>query len=194
MRSDAHIGELAELYAAGALDARERAIVEAHLLRCAQCLRRTGEAEETVLALEQRFEIPSGAGSALQPLALRSGGRFWSIAAMAAALIVGFVLPHPRSPQSPATLAMIQSHFSHAQFAGRGPDAKVIYARDRSWYYVIVQGSHRLPVYGLHGANVEPLGTTQATGLTSELFVRGSQRFDAIALRGGDVIETANLH
>lgn len=184
MQPEAHIGDLAELYAAGALDERERARVEAHLSRCSECLRRTAEAEEVVLMLERRFKIPEDFKSATRPLALaRPANRLWTIAAVAAALVVGFLIPHPQSRQSLATLAMIQSHFSHAQFSGSGPAAKVLYARDRSWYYFIVQGSHRYDVYGLREGQAAFLGSTQPADSTSDLFVRSAQRFDAVELR-----------
>ncbi len=70
---------------------------------------------------------------------------------MAAALIVGILWPRAQSQHDVATLAMVNGHFSHAQFAGTGPKAKVLYARDRSWYYVIVAGTGRYDVYGVAG-------------------------------------------
>jgi len=85
----------------------------------------------------------------------------------------------------------IDSHFSHAQFSGNGPPAKVIYARDRSWYYVIVSGSRRFEVYGLRGTQATRLGTTVPRGETSELFVRKQPRFE---LRDGATgIENASV-
>lgn len=194
MEFEAHVGELAELYAAGALDERERSIVLAHVSQCEDCLRRLGEAEETVLALERRFKTPDDAVAARIPLTLfRSPNRLWYAVAIAAALVVGFLIPHPQSHQSSAMLAMIQSHFSHAQFGGPGPAAKVLYARDRSWYYVIVQGSHEYGVYGIRNDRAEFLGTTRPGGLTSDLFVRSS-RFDAVELRDRDkMVERAAI-
>lgn len=195
MESDMHVGELAELYAAGALESHDRAIVERHIAQCPQCLRRTGEAEEAVLALERRFKVPQDFLLGAKPLMLgRSPNRLWPILAVAAALIVGFLIPRPQSRQNPATLAMIQSHFSHAQFSGSGPAAKVLYARDRSWYYVIVQGAHRYDVYGVREGRAELLGSTRPEGLTSELFGRPSRRFDAMDLReNGRTLERATL-
>ncbi|MBV8343959.1 MAG: zf-HC2 domain-containing protein, partial [Candidatus Eremiobacteraeota bacterium] len=52
MDPEFHIGDSAELYAAGALDERERAEIDAHVAECRDCLRRLGEAEETILTLE----------------------------------------------------------------------------------------------------------------------------------------------
>jgi hypothetical protein len=193
MASESHIGDLAELYAAGALDDRDRASVEAHIARCPECLRRTGEAEEVILALERRFKIRDNFDSGAEPLTLtRRSTPFWTILAVAAALVVGFLIPHPAVRQNLATLAMIQSHFSHAQFGGEGPSAKVVYARDRSWYYVLVEGSHRYDVYGIRAGQAQLLGSTQAAGPTSDLFVKTARQFDAVELReNGRTIERA---
>ena len=196
MNSNAHIGEAAELYAAAALTAEERAAVDAHIGSCDECLRRVGEAEETVLALERVYVAPSVTTPARKvlPLPRRGVPGWWVAAAAAAALIIGFVLPH-RTPQSDvATLAMLHSHFVHAQFTGTGPAAKVLYARDRSWYYVIVDGSHRYGVYGTRNGQVVDLGITQPKTETSELFAPVSLRLDQIELRDrGAVVETAAI-
>jgi hypothetical protein len=195
-----HIGDAAELYALGALTPEEQAAVDAHVAQCSECLRRVGEAEETVLALERVNVPPAGAlrtGSVL-PFDRRRSSSTWWIAAVAAAaaFVLGFMLPH-RAPQQPelATLAMLHSHFAHAQFTGRGaPVAKVLYARDRSWYYVIVEGSHRYEVYGLHGLQGTNLGATRPNGESSELFVRNPSRFDGLELRDrGMLVETAAI-
>ena len=80
MESDVHVGEAAELYALGALDEREQAGLEAHIAHCAQCLRRVGEAEETLLALERgskAVDVPRRQGNVLpiaRPARLSRGG------------------------------------------------------------------------------------------------------------------------
>lgn len=56
-----HIEELAELYALGSLDARERATVERHVRTCGECANRIRAAEETIAFisdLEQHHEPP----------------------------------------------------------------------------------------------------------------------------------------
>jgi hypothetical protein len=193
---ESHIGDAAELYAIGALTPEEQAEVDAHIARCSDCLRRVGEAEETVLALE-RVNVPPA--TALQarkvvPFAPRRRSSWWIAAvATAAAFVLGFLIPH-RAPQTElATVAMLHSHFAHAQFVGPGaPTAKVLYARDRSWYYVIVDGSYRYEVFGVRGGQRIDVGTTTPKSETSELFVRTSSRFDAIELRdSGKLVETA---
>ncbi len=199
MPSDAHVGENAELYAVGALNENERAAVDAHVAHCAECLRRVGEAEETVLALERAVAVaaaPSREPSpVVVPLARRGVPAWWIPAAAAAALILGLLFGRVQPPApNPATLAMIHSHFAHAQFAGTGPAAKAIYARDRSWYYVIVSGASRFGVYGVAAGHATYLGDTRRSGGATELFARVKQRFDRLDLRdGARTIESAAI-
>jgi hypothetical protein len=196
MEFEMHVGELAELYAAGMLDERERASVEAHVAQCAECLRRVGEAEETVLALERRFKTSDAMPSLRRLTLARAPASWWVAPAIAAALLVGWLLPRPGSPTNPATFAMVHSHFNHAQFTGAAgaPSAKVLYARDRSWYYVIVDGRHRLDVYGITGAQATALGTTSPNGNTSALFSPARVPFERVELRNrGTLVETAAI-
>ncbi len=196
MQREPHIGESAELYAAGALDAAERAAADAHAAACPQCLRRLGEAEETVLALERARvarATPRSAHDAL-PFRRTSAPRWWLGAGVAAAFLLGLVVPRGTPQPDVAALAMIQSHFSHAQFSGGGPPAKAIYARDRSWYYVIVGANRRYGVYGVRRGRAVPLGTLVPKGATSELFTRAAAPFDRIELRDGSaVVEGATI-
>lgn len=192
-----HIGDDAELYAIGVLTSQERESVDAHVAGCLSCLRALGEAEETVLALESEPVIASAPG------VRRAMLRVWI--AVAAAFVIGFLPTVPlwlaqhrsadlAATRSTATLAMIESHFTHAQFspvAPNAPDAKVIYARDGSWLYIIVSGSHRFVVYDDYG---RVLGTTEPSGTTSELLCVSPARANAVTLREGtNVIERARL-
>lgn len=196
MRSEAHIGEAAELYATGHLDERERLAVDRHVARCAECLRRLGEAEETVLALELGSVASAAPIGSLTPPAERRGvSPWWLLPAIAAAFVLGLLLPGKQPARDAATLAMIGSHFAHSQFAGAsGAPAKVIYARDGAWYYVIVSGAHRYAVSGVRSTTVTGLGVTQPQGQTSALFVRARMRFDRLVMsEGGAVVETAAI-
>lgn len=197
MESKMHVGDDAELYAAGALTEQERADVEAHAANCPECLRRIGEAEETVLALERDLvaRVPQPVSPKVSTRIIRPAA-WWTIPAIAAALLVGFLLPRPPAQTDPAPLAMLHSHFSHAQFGGASgvPAAKVLYARDRSWYYVIVEGAHRYDVFGERNGNFTALGQIRPVRGTSEVFVRPHARFDRLELRdGGAVIEAASI-
>jgi hypothetical protein len=196
MESEFHVGDDAELYAAGALTEEEQAAVDAHVARCDACLRRLGEAEETVLALERVNAVrSSGSGEAkVLPFQRRGVSSWWVAVAAAAALILGFILPHRGSQSDTPTIAMLHSHFAHAQFTGAGPVAKVLYARDRAWYYVIVAGAHRYEVYGVRDGQNADLGTTQPGAQTSDLFAPSARRFDRVELRdAGKIVETAAI-
>jgi anti-sigma factor RsiW len=198
MDPEKHAGELAEAYALGALEADERDVVEAHIAQCPACSRRVGEAEEALLALERGTKLvkePPGAAIVL-PNVPRRAASWWALPAFAAAFILGLLFSHFSPQSNVATLAMIHSHFSHAQFSGApgAPAAKVLYARDRSWYYVIVAGSRRFDVYGLQGRVAIRLGATEPRDATSELFARSEMRFDRIELReNANVVEGAAI-
>jgi hypothetical protein len=200
-----HIGELAELYVLGELDPSERDAVEAHIASCMQCLRRVGEAEETLLALER--------GALVEPtpelldrrmrFAAKPVRRYATFAlAAAAGLVLGILtmLPGYFRPQAPqaALVAMIHSHFNHAQFAAVGsanaPPAKVIYARDRSWLFIVADGSQRYAVYAINGSASTRLGDLQPQGATSTLYVVHAPAANAVELReGSTIVERAAL-
>lgn len=191
-----HLGEDAELYALGCLSAPERATVESHVRECAECLRRVGEAEETLLALERQNRAVrlAAASAAALPFARRGISAWWLAPAMAAAFAFGLLFWHGRPAHDDALLAMVRSHFNHAQFTGDGAPAKLIYARDRSWYYVIVSGAGEYSVYGMRNGAAKLLGVTRSSGTASELFVRSSLSFDRIELRRqGQPIESAAI-
>jgi hypothetical protein len=198
MMHDAHIGENAELYALGSLDDLERQRVEAHVANCADCLRRLGQAEETVLGLESEtapVPLPRDA-RAPEFRSRRIAGWWLGAVAAAAALIIGYLLPHPVTQPTTdvAQVAMLHSHFNHSQFTGNGPLAKVLYARDRSWYYVVIEGSHQYSVTGVGAGGSATLGTTVPRNGTSELFVPHAQPFSRIELHGGGaVVESAQI-
>lgn len=199
-----HIGDLAELYVLGELDSSERAAVETHIASCAQCLRRVGEAEETLLALERgKLAQPAPEWLDLRMHVHASPRRRFSALALAAAagLVLGILTMLPgffraQGPPQAALVAMINSHFNHAQFAGapNAPSAKVIYARDRSWLFILANGSERYAVYAINGAASTRLGDLQPQGSTSSLYVAHLPAADAVELRdGATVIERAAL-
>ncbi|MGC1381659.1 MAG: zf-HC2 domain-containing protein [Candidatus Baltobacteraceae bacterium] len=197
MERDRHLGEAAELYAIGSLDADERAAVERHAADCPACLRLLGEAEEAVLALERGnlpISLPYRGGLRL-PLERRDISAWWLAPAVAAALVVGLLLSRLQPQSDTATLAMVTSHFAHAQFSGTGgPPAKVLYARDRSWYYIVVAGTYRYEVYGVRDGTSTHLGNIEPSGNTSRLFTRTAAPFDRLELRDGStLVESAAI-
>jgi len=143
-----HLGELAELYALGALEPLERARVDAHAADCPACARALGAAESTVAALDETFvpqlEPPerlgtriaaSAASAAVVPFAPRrkperAAWRVPSFYATAAAALLtvgvggGAVLEHAANVRQAAHDSAIlttiaTSHFNHVTFTAR---------------------------------------------------------------------------
>lgn len=195
-----HAGELAELYALGELNDLDRARVERHAAACDACARRIGEAEATVLRLIESDAMPPiperldrrprfTARSARPP-------RAW-IAAVAAAFVIG-LLPwgiettQQRSAndaargQQAALQAMLAGHFIHAPFAPLAPNApaaKVIYAREGGWLYVIVApGSDSLDVATIIAGKRAVVATIAAGKATRFAFILQPVRVDSMQL------------
>lgn len=218
-----HVGEYAELYALGALEPEERLGIDRHLAGCAHCTREVGRAEAAVVALDDatlpRVEPPAGLGrriaasaAALAPakvIAFRPRANVPMRFALAAsiALVVGLgggvaldrsIGSHVSTRDEDALRTVAASHFLHASFTpavAGAPTAKVLYARDRSWYYVIVDGD----IAGCHvvarsSAGDFDAGPLQAGLQTSTLFVRTSALPRSLRLvKEGRAIATATL-
>jgi hypothetical protein len=199
---DPHIGDLAELYVLGDLDASDVATLEEHIAVCEACLRRVGEAEETVLALErgERAEIGPGMFERRLLLPVQPSPRSFvrvAVTAACAGLVLGILATflsltlRPNDTQR-ALVAMVGSHFNHAQFAPVGsqnaPAAKVIYARDKSWLFIIANGSERYGVYAVSPAGATLLGNLQPQGTSSTLYVDHPVAPTHIELRNGTTV------
>lgn len=204
----AHIEELAELYALGALDADEYDLVQAHIRTCPDCALRVQAAEDAVTALAQtlppkspsraldlRFEPPS-----------RPGIRFTSFTSGLAAGIVlallvwlpGYFAAQNRAHATDVALsALVQSHFGHVPFVKVQPDApaaKLIYGRKREWLYVVVHGDAALHVGLKHGASTTDVGPLVPSGENEARFMTAPSDFDAVVLlRNGVIAEMAAL-
>lgn len=185
-----HVGENAELYALGVLDPQERRAVDEHLAQCRDCLRRIGEAEETVLAMDRH--VASQEPPATFRVRERRISPWWY--AVAAAFLIGLapsgwfftstmVARQNETTHGAALLAMVHSHFGHAQFSPvqpgtPAPDAKVVFARDGSWVYVLVA---ERTSYGVRVGDT-PIGSTHLYGSGSELFAVRPPRGERIVL------------
>ena len=133
----AHVGEDAELYALGLLDAERRAEVDAHAAACDDCLRALGEAEETAALLaaalpeltpsralgERLRAATTPANSPVTPLRRPSARspRWFAGLAVAAALVLALgagwyqsSVMHGKLQANDVAVAMlVHSHFSH---------------------------------------------------------------------------------
>lgn len=200
MRDD-HVGESAELYALGELDDLESARVERHARTCEPCARRLGEAEETVLQLVESGEMP-----AQRPAPLDRRIRFaqpasrtpaW-IAAVAAAFVIGLlpwgvtVTQRPAAGTSQAAIdAMLAGHFAHAPFAplrAGVPSAKVVYAREGGWLYVLVAaGREPLDVATIATGHSTVVATLAPSGATRAAFIKVPDHPESVELLSAGV-------
>ena len=157
MTAHEHIDELAELYALGTLDDAERTAVDSHARSCDACAQRIGEAE-ALIALTIEAQEPPPALDRRMHAAFTAQKTFaprWG-ALVAAAFVLGLLpgvlfavlRPGPStlpSDREHAIAAMVNSHFSHAQFTALAPDApkaKVIYGHGAPWRYFVAQTNH----------------------------------------------------
>jgi hypothetical protein len=206
---DAHVVDMAELYALGALTPEEQAEIDAHIAHCSECLRAVGSAEEMVAKLDDLtiplVEPPASLGRRIAAItnapvpfarprkAFFSAPPGWLAAAASVAFVLGIgggvaydriATPVPEDNAALATLAT--SHFLHANFTARDPSAppaKVIYARDGSWLYVIVDaGQCDCRIEAVRGGSHVELGSPRSHGTTATLWVPKAGRPAALAL------------
>lgn len=190
----AHLGDEIELYALGDLTPEERAAVEAHLDSCDMCTRAVGEAEVTLAAMSSLLP----AYRAPKRTALRG---VWSLpaarAAIAAAFVIGLLVAAGTLPfltvSSPtgnddvrAQVAMTHAHFEHIELVPVTPGtpaAKVIYAKDRSWLYAIVDdGRPGYSLLSVTSSGPRNLGVLVAHGATASIFIDHPPAADVVEL------------
>lgn len=168
-----HLGDEAELYALGLLEADERERVDAHVGTCGACAERLGEAERTVAALverSQRRRAPASGRWALAvaaALVLMSGGLVQQNLALRGAL----------GEDGQILDGMVESHFAHAPFltpAGGPFPAKVVYDEHGRWLQVIAvrPADWRISVTSRDGTARELAEHPVVRGPASMLFVQ----------------------
>jgi len=214
----AHVQDQAEAYALGTLDDAERAAVDTHVTMCDECTRLVGAAEETVaslMAAVPRLRPPASLGARLAssmeaPAERTRRSSFLNVRALAplaAAAVLVFALGGTlvQNQQMRGDLAqedaalthVVHGHFLHVTMTSPPEDAvsaKVLYARDGSWIYVLAD---RPPpgvrvVATVNGVERD-LGPLVSDGAVASLFagVRGAS---AVNLReGGRTIASATL-
>ena len=217
-----HIGELAALYALGALEPNERDAVEAHAEMCNACARLLARAQEDVTTiaeaqlqhapppeLELRIASIADEGEALEPRPLppaRPRARPW-LAAVAAVVAIALlpsayflnenIAMHQAMLADEAAMVRISSSpHKNVAFAGMTQaDAHVMYAPDGSWYCVIVRGITRpLQVVWPHDGDQTVIGTAVPRGDVAMLYLPKSHRMDELALMDGTrVVANAKL-
>jgi hypothetical protein len=218
-----HIGDDAELYALGMLGDARIIEVDAHVASCVDCARRLGEAEDTAAALAAatpRVEPTGALGARIAAIADRGSppvapsrtvslprSTWFAGLAAAAALVLALcgafyrnvTLGDALTAQRMAVATMVHAHFLHASMtvtpAGGSLAAKVVYARDGSWLYVLVDHPGgpidvRITVAGSRS----DAGRAIASGDTATLFVRPPAKPQTVELtRDGVVVATVTL-
>jgi hypothetical protein len=185
-----HLDDDAELYALGLTERERDAEIEAHLTSCAECRARVVAAEEAAASLAAT--LPA------MPAAAAAGRRAWwpalaSAAAVVFAATTAFegISAHTAASKAARTdvalAAIASSHFGHTTLASEpGVVAKVLYARDGAWYYVVASGAPRnAHVMLRRGATARDIGTLDA-GNPATLFVRGAGRGDDVGIVAGN--------
>jgi hypothetical protein len=210
-----HIGDSAALYALGALEARERERIDAHVAHCESCLKDLGRAEQAVAALDDamlpRIEPPAELGRRIAASAavVRPAPAVrrpfvaprWAMAMAAAFALATGLWGGVQFQQAAGVRAalraddlmlatLVNSHFKHQPFTPRragAPNAKVLFAPDGAWFYVIVDGSAgtcRLLARSATGER--DLGSPALRGGTATLMVRDFPRPTSLELVGQD--------
>lgn len=208
--SGAHAGDVAELYALGALDEVARRRVDAHLRTCAQCRKLVGAAERDVAliaSMEPRHDAPPQLEAKIDA-ALGARAPWPLPLAIAAAIVIGLMpavylwsvnraLHATMLAQTAAMQRLAAGPHRRAEFQPMepAPPAEVTYASDGSWYLIVVHDTRKaLAVAWMHGGERTMLGYAVPNGNVAMLYLPKSHRMDRLALMDGDrVVAQATL-
>ncbi|HET7814141.1 MAG TPA: zf-HC2 domain-containing protein [Candidatus Baltobacteraceae bacterium] len=208
---NAHIGENAELYAIGALDAADAREVETHVRTCEPCAQLLAEANEAVAAIE------AGRGSVAPPSQLgrrlhestrsHAAQHRWifglaTAAALAIALVPTWVaVDRSRQiaamnadEQALARIARAPSVQRAAFMSGGRSMGNVLYGKRGDWYYVVIMHpSPQMRVAYVHDGRREMLGKVVVHGASGTLYLPIDHRMNELALMDGDAV-VADAH
>lgn len=203
---NAHIGENAELYAAGALDGAEAQAVEMHVRTCEPCAQLLSDANEAVAAIESaRTHVapPSALGRRLHASTRSHAAQHrWifglaTAAALAIALIPTWVaVDRSREiaamnadEQALARIARAPSVRRAAFMSSGRPMGNVLYGKRGDWYYIVVMHpTAQMRVAYVHDGRREMLGTIAVHGASGTLYLPIDHRMDELALMEGDTV------
>lgn len=208
-----HLGEDAELYPLGILDEDTARNVERHVAWCSECAERVAQAQAVAAALAA--SLPQATPSPALGRRLRESARPRPSAnfraslfpfALAAAFALAFlglgwqqlVLRARLHSEDVALVTMVHSHFNHVSMSPESANpvaAKILYARDGSWVYIIAdKPGGALHVIARTAHDVADLGVLTSTGETASLLVHPRERIRSITLqRAGTTVAYANL-
>lgn len=207
-----HIGDDAELYALGLLEPERRGEIDAHVVSCDACLRLLGEAEETAASLAGA--LPSVTPSELLGARLSRSSRpvarsraWYAGIALAAAMLIALgaswlqigSLRDKLHAEDLAVATLVHSHFLHVTMtttpAAGALAAKVVYARDGGWVYVLVdRPGGAVDVVATIDGKPWQGGTAIAADDTATLLLHPPGRPTTIEIRrDGSLLATAKL-
>jgi anti-sigma factor RsiW len=211
-----HVGDDAELYPLGILDDDAAREVERHIATCTLCAERLAEAQ--LVAASLASALPAVAPSpalerrvreAARPRPLLAGPatnrNVWGLA-LAAVFALAFLalgwkavaLRGELAADDLALVTVVHSHFNHVSMTPQSTHpvvAKVLYARDGSWLYVIAdKPGGTLHAIARAATGTFDLGVTAGSGQTATLLVRPSARVQSLVLqREGTTVASATL-
>ncbi|MGB8907826.1 MAG: hypothetical protein WCC84_03665 [Candidatus Cybelea sp.] len=208
-----HLAEDAELYSLGILDDDAARKVERHVALCPECSERVAQAQAVAASLAAA--LPEATPSPALERRLRESARPKSRAklrasffpfALAAAFALAFlglgwqtlVLRERLAAEDVALVTMVHSHFNHVSMSPESANpvaAKILYARDGSWIYIIVdKPGGVLHAIARMAAGAVDLGALESAGETATLLVHPRERIRSIALqRAGADVASAKL-
>ncbi len=211
-----HLGDDAELYPLGVLDDDAARDVERHIAGCTYCADRVSQAQQVAASLAATLPVatPSPAlgrriGEAARPRPSRTGrGLGWNLPGLAVAAAFALacaalgwqtIALHGRlAADDLALVTVVHSHFRHVSMTPHSADpvaAKILYAPDGSWLYIIAdQPGGTLRAVGHTAAGTAELGVLASSGRTATLLVRPAARVVSVELqRDGTGVASAAL-
>ena len=208
-----HLGEDAELYPLGILDEDTARNVELHVEWCSECAERVAQAQAVAASLAAA--LPQATPSPALERRLRESVRPQPSAkfraslfrfALAAAFALAFLglgwqaleLRERLSAEDVALVTMVHSHFNHVSMSPESADpvaAKILYARDGSWIFIIADKPGGLLHAIAHtAAGTADLGALGSAGETATMLVHPRERVRSITLqRAGTDVASARL-
>lgn len=208
-----HLGEDAELYPLGILDDDTARNVERHVASCSTCAERVAEAQAVAASLAAA--LPQATPSPALERRLRESVRRrpsakpraslfpLGLAAAFALVVLGLgwqalVLRDRLAVDDVALVTMVHSHFNHVSMDPESANpvaAKILYARDGSWIYIIAdKPGGILHAIARTAVGAADLGALGSAGETATLLVHPRERIRSITLeRAGTNVASARL-
>ncbi len=208
-----HLSEDAELYPLGILDDDAARNVELHIALCSDCAQRVAQAQAVAASLAAA--LPRAMPSPALERRLRESVRPRQAAklrasllpfALAAAFALAFlglgwqalVLRERLQSDDVALVTMVHSHFNHVSMAPQSANpvaAKILYARDGSWIYIIAdKPGGALHAIARTASATTDLGALTSSGETATLLAHPRERIVTITLqRAGTNVASAKL-